>query len=129
MGMGGAMLVTFSQILDPSGYQPINHTFLVWVMVIVGGAGNNWGAVLGAILIYFIWILSDPLAQLLFVNLSHWTDAIGWGAIPEIDSRSLQMRVFVLGLVISIALRYAPQGLIPEVINRHHDKVAKTKAA
>ena len=64
MGMGGAMLVTFSQILDPSGYQPINHTFLVWVMVIVGGAGNNWGAVLGAVLIYFVWILSDPLAQL-----------------------------------------------------------------
>lgn len=125
MGIGGAMLVTFSQILDPSGYQPINHTFLVWVMVIVGGAGNNWGAVLGAVLIYFVWILSDPLAQLLFVNLSHWTESIGWGAIPEIDSRSLQMRVFVLGLVISVALRYAPQGLIPEVINRHHDKAAK----
>ena len=121
MGIGGAMLVTFSQILDPSGYQPINHTFLVWVMVIVGGAGNNWGAVLGVFLIYFIWILSDPLAQLLFINLSNWTEHIGWGAIPEIDSRALQMRVFVLGVVISIALRYAPQGLIPEVINRHHD--------
>ena len=119
MGMGGAMLVTFSQILDPSGYQPINHTFLIWVMVIVGGAGNNWGAVLGAVLIYFVWILSDPLAQFLFVNLSNWSDSIGWGAIPEIDSRSLQMRVFVLGLVISIALRYAPKGLIPEVISHH----------
>ncbi len=128
MGMGGAMLVTFSQILDPSGYQPINHTFLVWVMVIVGGAGNNWGAVLGAILIYFVWILSDSMAQFLFVNLSNWTETIGWGAIPEIDSRSLQMRVFVLGLVISIALRYAPQGLIPEVINRHYDKATKGKA-
>lgn len=129
MGVGGAMLVTFSQILDPSGYQPINHTFLVWVMVIVGGAGNNWGAVLGVVLIYFIWILSDPLAQFLFVNLSNWTDQIGWGAIPEIDSRSLQMRVFVLGLVISVALRYAPQGLIPEVINRHHEPKDKNKAA
>ncbi len=121
MGMGGAMLVTFAQILDPSGYQPINHTFLVWVMVIVGGAGNNFGAVLGAFLIYFIWILSDSMAQFLFVNLSDWTESIGWGAIPEIDSRALQMRVFVLGLAISIALRYAPQGLIPEVIRRHHD--------
>jgi branched-chain amino acid transport system permease protein len=43
---------------------------------------------------------------------------MGWGAIPEIESRSLQMRVFVLGLVITIALRYAPKGLIPEVIKR-----------
>ncbi len=129
IGMGGGMLVTFSHILDPSGYQPINHTFLIWVMIIVGGVGNNWGAVLGAVLIYFVWILSDPLAQFLFINLSNWTEQIGWGAIPEIDSRSLQMRVFVLGLVISIALRYAPQGLIPEVINRHHDPKDKKKAA
>ncbi len=121
MGVGGAMFVTFSQILDPSGFQPINHTFLVWVMVIVGGVGNNWGAVLGAVLIYFVWILSDSLAQFLFTNLSNWSEAIGWGAIPEIDSRSLQMRVFVLGLVISIALRYAPKGLIPEVVSHHFE--------
>jgi branched-chain amino acid transport system permease protein len=127
IGIGGGMLVTFSHILDPSGYQPINHTFLIWVMVIVGGVGNNWGAVLGAVLIYFVWILSDPLAQFLFLNLSSWSEHLGWGAIPEIDSRSLQMRVFVLGVVISVALRYAPQGLIPEVINRHHPETGRKK--
>ncbi|HTJ59103.1 MAG TPA: branched-chain amino acid ABC transporter permease [Devosiaceae bacterium] len=114
MGIGGAILVSFAQILDPSSYQPINHTFLIWVMVIVGGAGNNWGALFGAIFIYIIWLLSEPLAQLLFGSISHWSSAIGWGAIPDIESRSLQMRVFVLGLVITIALRYAPKGLIPE---------------
>ncbi|WP_108398185.1 branched-chain amino acid ABC transporter permease [Devosia submarina] len=118
MGIGGAILATFTQIFDPSGYQPINHTFMVWVMVIVGGAGNNWGVVLGAFLIYIVWIISDPLAQLIFLNLSSLTESIGWGAIPEIDSRSLQMRVFVLGVVITIALRYAPKGLIPEVVRR-----------
>ncbi|MHA6689000.1 branched-chain amino acid ABC transporter permease [Devosia sp. A449] len=118
MGIGGAMLVTFSQIFDPSGYQPINHTFMIWVMVIVGGAGNSWGVLLGALLIYVVWILSDPVAQLLFLNLSHLTTNLGWGAIPEIDSRALQMRVFVLGVVISVALRFAPKGLIPEVIRR-----------
>lgn len=118
MGIGGAMLATFTQIFDPSGYQPINHTFMIWVMVIVGGAGNNWGVVLGSFLIYIVWIISDPLAQLIFVNLSVLTDAIGWGAIPEIDSRALQMRVFVLGVVITIALRYAPKGLLPETVRR-----------
>ncbi|KKB07736.1 branched-chain amino acid ABC transporter permease [Devosia chinhatensis] len=118
MGIGGAILATFTQIFDPSGYQPINHTFMIWVMVIVGGAGNNWGVVLGAFLIYIVWVISDPLAQLIFLNLSQLTSAIGWGAIPEIDSRALQMRVFVLGVVITIALRYAPKGLIPEVVRR-----------
>jgi len=118
MGLGGGMLVTLSQIFDPSSYQPINQTFLIWVMVIVGGAGNNWGTILGVLLIYIIWIVSDPIAQLLFLNLSHWTEQVGWGAIPEIDSRSLQMRVFVLGVVISIALRYFPRGVLPEVVRR-----------
>jgi branched-chain amino acid transport system permease protein len=116
MGVGGAILATFTQIFDPSGYQPINHTFMVWVMVIVGGAGNSWGVVLGAFLIYIVWVVSDPLAQLVFVNLSSLTSSIGWGAIPEIDSRALQMRVFVLGVVITLALRYAPKGLIPETV-------------
>ena len=114
MGIGGGILVSFTQINDPSSYQPINHTFLIWVMIIVGGAGNNWGALFGAVFIYIVWLLSEPLAQLLFGTISNWSSALGWGAIPDIESRSLQMRVFVLGLVISIALRYAPRGLIPE---------------
>jgi branched-chain amino acid transport system permease protein len=114
MGIGGAILVSFTQIFDPGSYQPINHTFLIWVMIIVGGAGNNWGALFGAVFIYIVWLMSEPLAQALFGAISYWSAQVGWGAIPDIESRSLQMRVFVLGLVISLALRYAPRGLIPE---------------
>lgn len=118
MGIGGAMLVSFTQIFDPSSYQPINHTFLIWVMIIVGGAGNNWGAVFGAVLIWLVWVISEPLSKVIFDFVSYWSTNIGWGAIPEIESRSAQMRVFVLGLVITIALRFAPKGLIPEVVRR-----------
>jgi branched-chain amino acid transport system permease protein len=118
MGIGGAMLVSFTQIFDPSSYQPINHTFLIWVMIIVGGAGNNWGAIFGAVLIWLIWVVSEPVARAIFELVSYWSTNIGWGAIPEIESRSAQMRVFVLGLVITIALRFAPKGLIPEAVRR-----------
>jgi branched-chain amino acid transport system permease protein len=118
MGIGGAILVSILQIFDPGSYQPINHTFLFWVMVIVGGAGNNWGALLGALLIYLVYTLAGSLSQTLFYWVSSWTTQLGWGAIPDIDSRSLQMRVFVLGVVIVLALRYAPKGLIPEVVRR-----------
>lgn len=118
MGIGGAILVSFVQIHDPSSYQPINHTFLIWVMVIVGGAGNNWGALLGAVLIYIIWMISEPLARALFDVVSLASTNAGWGPIPEIESRSAQMRVFVLGLVITFALRFAPRGLIPETVKR-----------
>lgn len=118
MGIGGAMLVSFTQIFDPSSYQPINHTFLIWVMVIVGGAGNNWGAVFGAVLIWLVWIISEPLSKVVFDFVSMWSSNFGWGAIPDIEARSAQMRVFVLGLVITIALRFAPRGLIPEMVKR-----------
>lgn len=119
MGIGGAMLTSFAQIFDPAGYQPINHTFIVWVMVIVGGAGNSLGVLFGGVFIYTVWVLSEPLSQALFRALSDWSLQFGWGAIPDIESRSLQMRVFVLGLVITLALRYAPKGLIPEVMRQH----------
>lgn len=118
MGIGGAILVTFGQIYDPSAFQPINHTFLIWVMIIVGGAGNNWGAVFGALLIYITWMISDPVAQAVFNTISQWTSDVGWGAIPDIQARASQMRVLVLGVVITIALRFAPRGLIPEVVRR-----------
>lgn len=118
MAIGGAILVSFAQIYDPGSYQPINHTFLIWVMLIVGGAGNNWGAVFGGLAIYLVWMISDPLAQWVFTTINHWTTGAGLPAIPDIASRASQMRVLVLGVVITLALRFAPRGLIPEVIQR-----------
>ncbi len=123
ISIGGAILISFVQIFDPAAFQPINHTFIIWVMVIVGGAGNNFGVLFGGIFIYTIWIISEPVSQMLFFNISNMSENVGWGPIPEIESRSLQMRVFVLGLVITLALRYAPHGLIPEVV--HRDKEEK----
>ncbi len=122
IGIGGAILTSFAQIFDPGGYQPINHTFVIWVMVIVGGAGNNFGALFGGVFIYIVWVLSEPVSQALFINLSEVSTNIGWSAIPDIESRSLQMRVFVLGLVITLALRYAPRGLIPETFHQDKDE-------
>lgn len=118
MGIGGAILVSFVGIYDPSSYQPINHTFIIWVMLIVGGAGNNFGALFGGLFIYIVWMLSEQLATGLFGTLSNWSSSMGWGAIPDIETRAVQMRIFVLGLVVTIALRFAPKGLLPEYIKR-----------
>ncbi|MFN6979324.1 MAG: ABC transporter permease subunit, partial [Gemmobacter sp.] len=41
VGMAGAMMTTLDGQLTPGAYQPLRFTFLVWVMVIVGGSGNN----------------------------------------------------------------------------------------
>jgi len=118
MGLGGAILASYNQLFDPSGYAPINHTFLIWVMVIVGGAGNSYGALFGGVFVYLVWALSDPVSHAIFDQISAVLKQFGWPAIPDVDSRASQMRVFVLGLVITLALRFAPRGLIPEVIRR-----------
>ena len=41
------MLVTQDGLFTPGSYRPMRYTFLIWVMVIVGGSGNNFGAILG----------------------------------------------------------------------------------
>jgi branched-chain amino acid transport system permease protein len=122
IGIGGALMTTYVQIYDPGGYQPINHTFIVWVMVIVGGAGNNIGALFGGVLIILAWNMSAPLSLLAFQWIDMGLQALGFAGIPDVDSRALQMRVFLLGLVIVLALRYAPKGLIPERIRREEAK-------
>jgi branched-chain amino acid transport system permease protein len=63
-------------------------------------------------------MLSEQLATGLFGALSNWSSSMGWGEIPDIETRAVQMRIFVLGLVVTIALRFAPKGLLPEYIKR-----------
>jgi len=60
-GIAGAMMTTLDGQLTPAGYQPLRYTFLIWVMVIVGGSGNNFGAVLGGFVIWFFWVQVEPI--------------------------------------------------------------------
>ncbi len=118
IGLGGAALVSFAGIFDPQSFTPLNHTFLIWVMVILGGAGNNLGAIFGALFVYCIWVMSEPAALFLFDAAGNWgQEVFGWEP-SDLQSRALQMRVFVIGLTISLVLRFAPRGLIPEKVVR-----------
>ena len=112
-GIAGAMMTTLDGQLTPASYQPLRFTFLIWVMVIVGGSGNNWGAVLGGFLIWFLWVQVEPLGLWLMSTIS--------SGLPEgsmLRDRLLEsaahMRLFTMGLVLLLVLRFAPRGLIPE---------------
>ncbi|MAY72041.1 MAG: branched-chain amino acid ABC transporter permease [Halomonas sp.] len=121
MGLGGAALGSFNSIFDPNGYLPLNHTFLVLVMVILGGPGNNLGTLFGAVAVYIIWIMSEPLALYVMELIAHFGQAsFGWELPSNLESRALQARVFVIGLLITVVLRVAPKGLLPEKV-KHHD--------
>ena len=117
IGIGGAALITFARIFDPSGFTPLHHTFLVWVMVIIGGAGNNLGAIFGAVAVYIIWTMSEPLTLFVFQQIEVLGQALfAWETVPDFTSRALQMRVFIIGLTITLALRFLPKGLFPEQV-------------
>ncbi|WP_404861553.1 branched-chain amino acid ABC transporter permease [Georhizobium sp. MAB10] len=119
MGIGGATLIHFNTIFDPNGFVDLNHTFLIWVMVILGGPGNNRGAIFGALLVYVIWTMSEPVTLVIFDYIrTIGRDLFGWQAPADLNSRALAMRVFVIGLTITMVLRFAPKGVIPERLSR-----------
>ncbi len=116
MGVGGAMLTSLNTLFDPSAYLPPRYTFLIWAMLIVGGSGNNLGAVFGAIFIYMLWEMSEPIAQFLFLGGADLLMALfpGWEPPVDLASRASQMRVIVIGVALIVTMRYAPKGVIPE---------------
>ena len=112
-GLAGAMMTTLDGQLTPGSYQPIRFTFLIWVMVIVGGSGNNFGAILGGFFIWFLWVQVEPIGLFL-------VDIIAAGLSEEnlirehlIDSAA-HMRLISMGVILLLVLRFSPKGLIPE---------------
>lgn len=112
-GIAGAMMTTLDGQLTPSAYQPLRFTFLVWVMVIVGGSGNNFGSVLGAFLIWFLWVQVEPIG-LWLMDLITAGMPDGSALKTHLLDSAAHMRLFTMGLILLIVLRFSPRGLIPE---------------
>ena len=70
VGVAGAMLVTLDGLFTPSGYRPLRFTFIIWIMVIVGGSGNNLGAIFGGFVIWFAWIEAAPITTFIINQLT-----------------------------------------------------------
>jgi len=112
-GLAGAMLTTLDGLFTPGSYQPLRFTFLIWVMVIVGGSGNNWGAVLGGFLIWFLWVEVEPIGLWLMGWITAPLPADSFLRTHLLDSAA-HMRLLTMGLILLLVLRFAPRGLIPE---------------
>lgn len=112
IGLAGAMMITLDGLLSPNSFNPLRYTFLIWVMVIVGGSGNNWGAVLGAVLIWFLWIKAEVWGPE-FMRLI--TMPLPEGPLrAHLLGGAPHMRFIALGVVLLLVLRFAPRGLVPE---------------
>lgn len=113
IGVAGAMLTTIDGQFTPASYQPLRFTFLIWVMVIVGGSGNNKGAVLGGMLIWFAWVEAEPIG-LWLIDLLTSGLADDNSLRLHLLSSAAHMRLMTMGLILLLVLRFAPKGLLPE---------------
>lgn len=112
-GIAGAMMTTLDGQLTPGTYQPLRFTFLVWVMVIVGGSGNNYGAVLGGFLIWWLWVMVEPLGLWAMELITSGMSPDSWLRAHLTDSAA-QMRLMTMGIILLAVLRFSPRGLMPE---------------
>ena len=115
VGIAGAMLVTQDGLFTPGSYQPMRYTFLIWVMVIVGGSGNNFGAILGGFVVWFLWIEAAPIALYLinlFTSGLSETHALKLHLIESVP----YFRYLMMGIGLLLIMRYRPKGILPEKI-------------
>ncbi|MCC1495070.1 branched-chain amino acid ABC transporter permease [Cognatishimia sp. F0-27] len=99
MGLAGGLYGTFYAFVSPQDVLPI-LTFQIWAMLIVGGAGNNRGAIMGAFLIWGAWTASGwALSRFAPIEAQLYTGSIQW---------------VLIGFVIVGMLMWRPQGLFPE---------------
>ena len=115
VGIAGAMLVTQDGLFTPGSYRPMRYTFLIWVMVIVGGSGNNFGAILGGFVVWFLWIEAAPISLFLinfFTAGSPETNALKAHLIESVP----YFRFLLMGLGLLFIMRYRPKGILPEKI-------------
>ena len=106
MGLGGAVYAHFVGYIAPEDFLPI-LTFQLWAMLIVGGSGNNRGAVLGAFVVWTFWAAAGSLLR-------------GW--IPQAEqARAAALQVVLIGVLIALMLVLRPRGLLGEqvAVSRH----------
>ncbi|MES2143151.1 MAG: branched-chain amino acid ABC transporter permease [Pseudomonadota bacterium] len=112
VGLAGAMLTSMEGQLTPGNYTPLRFTFLIWVMVIVGGSGNNWGSVLGGLLLGWLWLIVENAGPTI---MGYVTAFMPDGPLrAHLIESAPHLRLLTLGVILLLVLRFAPRGLIPE---------------
>jgi len=102
LGLAGALYGHYTSYIAPETFQPLISIYIVLALT-AGGTGNNWGAVLGALLVVF------------FMESTRFVTAWLPGLQPV---QVAAVREFTIGASLILVLRFRPKGLIPERIPR-----------
>ena len=113
MGFAGALFAQHLRLIEPTNtFDPAKVTFLVWVMLILGGSGNNRGAMLGAFLIWTIWSASDLMIGGIIDLAGYVFQSFDTGVLA---TRAGFLRMMLIGILMQVVLQKYPAGILPEV--------------
>jgi ABC-type branched-subunit amino acid transport system permease subunit len=101
-GFAGALFAHYNAYIAPEYFMPL-ETFIVWAMVILGGAGNFLGALVGTVIIQFLYNSTRFLAPVL--NLD-----------PQLLG---PLRMIAISVLIILVIMFMPRGLVPERRRRY----------
>ena len=113
MGFAGALFAQHLRLIEPTNtFDPAKVTFLVWVMLILGGSGNNRGAMLGAFLIWTIWSASELMIAGIIDLAGYVFQTFDTGVLA---TRAGFLRMMLIGILMQVVLQKYPAGILPEV--------------
>jgi branched-chain amino acid transport system permease protein len=105
-GLAGGMFSAIQGFISPESFVLV-ESIMVVAMVVLGGMGNIWGVVLGALLLSFVpevlrWTV-EPLQRALFGR-------------QVVDPEVIRMLIFGFALVLVMLFR--PAGLLPSAVRK-----------
>ncbi|HEX8992738.1 MAG TPA: branched-chain amino acid ABC transporter permease [Anaerolineales bacterium] len=111
-GLAGALTILYIGAMNPSAWA-IVETVIVFSALLLGGRGNVFGAILGALLVRIVIIE-------------------GTGLIPQIPNHPEllgALRNIAIGVLIILVMYFRPQGVLPEIKRRYPLKDRDTQPA
>jgi branched-chain amino acid transport system permease protein len=96
-GVAGGLLVAYISAFNPSSWT-LSETFAIWAAMLIGGRANNWGAVVGALLV-----------PIVFTEATRFLPSIPGHPVLILDVRNI-----LIGVLLIAVLRLMPRGILPE---------------
>jgi len=105
-GLAGGMFSAMQAFISPESFVLV-ESIMVVSMVVLGGMGNIWGVILGALLLSFVpeilrWTV-EPLQDALFGRQL---------IAPEV------IRMLIFGLALVLVMLFRPAGLLPSAVRK-----------
>ena len=112
-GVAGAFYAWQLTTVYSTNFEPL-VTFNAWIVIILGGAGNNAGTILGALIFFAYTEITRSLPQLF-----QFLDSILGQFVTDVsltdffnDARLAALRIMIMGLILMVLMMWRPQGIL-----------------